>query len=93
MTSSRLSLTFNSDLCRQDKPALSGYCVDGRCSTRNAASYGAGAGQDVEDAYLLSQLLGHPQTTASNIESVSAVYDHVYRPRAQMVWDRSIIAG
>ena len=29
---------------------------------------GAGAGQGLEDAYLLGQLLGHPQTDASNVE-------------------------
>lgn len=28
----------------------------------------AGAGQGVEDAYLLSQLLSHPQTTMDNVE-------------------------
>lgn len=28
---------------------------------------GAGAGQGIEDAYLLSQLLSHPQTTLDNI--------------------------
>lgn len=29
---------------------------------------GAGAGQGIEDAYLLSELLAHPQTTAANVE-------------------------
>lgn len=29
---------------------------------------GAGAGQGIEDAYLLAQLLTHPQTTLDNIE-------------------------
>ena len=29
---------------------------------------GAGAGQGIEDVYLLSQLLSHPQTTTDNIE-------------------------
>lgn len=28
---------------------------------------GAGAGQGIEDAYLLGKLLGHPQTTLANI--------------------------
>ncbi len=30
---------------------------------------GAGAGQGIEDAYLLAQLLGHPQATAENVEA------------------------
>lgn len=29
---------------------------------------GAGAGQGLEDAYLLARLLSHPQTTPSNVE-------------------------
>lgn len=29
---------------------------------------GAGAGQGLEDAYVLTRLLSHPQTTASNVE-------------------------
>jgi hypothetical protein len=29
---------------------------------------GAGAGMGIEDAYVLSQLLSHPQTNISNIE-------------------------
>lgn len=45
---------------------------------------GAGAGQAIEDAVLLSQLLGHPQTTASNIPSVLLAYDRVRVPRATM---------
>ncbi|KZT08532.1 FAD/NAD(P)-binding domain-containing protein [Laetiporus sulphureus 93-53] len=54
---------------------------------------GAGAGQGIEDAYVLAQLLGQPQTTASNIETVLQAYDRVRRPRAQMVWDGSVRAG
>ena len=29
---------------------------------------GAGAGQGIEDAYLLAQLLSDPQTTVANVE-------------------------
>lgn len=29
---------------------------------------GAGAGQCIEDAYVIAQLLGHPGTTSSNLE-------------------------
>ena len=30
--------------------------------------WGAGAGQGLEDAYLLFRLLTHPETTADNVE-------------------------
>ncbi|KAI0935590.1 hypothetical protein AcV5_010477 [Taiwanofungus camphoratus] len=54
---------------------------------------GAGAGQGIEDAYLLARLLGHPQTTANNIETVLLAYDRIRRPRAHMVWEGSVKAG
>ncbi|KAI0361039.1 FAD/NAD-P-binding domain-containing protein [Trametes cingulata] len=54
---------------------------------------GAGAGQGIEDAYLLSRLLGHPHTNTDNVKSVLQVYSEIRRPRAQMVWDRSRLAG
>ncbi|KAH9949948.1 hypothetical protein B0H21DRAFT_776995 [Amylocystis lapponica] len=54
---------------------------------------GAGAGQCIEDAFLLAHLLGHPQTTASNVEHVLQTYDRVRRPRAQMVWEGARSAG
>ncbi|EED78110.1 predicted protein [Postia placenta Mad-698-R] len=54
---------------------------------------GAGAGQCIEDAYVIAQLLGHPGTTGSNIEAVLEAYDRVRRPRAQMVWEGSVKAG
>jgi 2-polyprenyl-6-methoxyphenol hydroxylase-like FAD-dependent oxidoreductase len=33
---------------------------------------GSGAGQGIEDAYLLSQLLSHPQTTKENIQACNS---------------------
>ncbi|KAH9937365.1 uncharacterized protein B0H18DRAFT_1206226 [Fomitopsis serialis] len=54
---------------------------------------GSGAGQGIEDAYILAQLLGHPQTNAGNIEGVLEAYDRWARPRAQMVWEGSLRAG
>ena len=35
---------------------------------------GAGAGQGIEDAYMLARLLANPQTTPSNVE-VSIISD------------------
>lgn len=40
---------------------------------------GAGAGQGLEDAYLISKLLTHPQTTLENLEVI--VIDLVGSPR------------
>lgn len=54
---------------------------------------GAGAGQGLEDAYLLGQLLGHPQTKASNVEAVLRAYASVRQPRAHQVWENSKRAG
>lgn len=54
---------------------------------------GAGAGQGIEDAYLLGKLLGHPQTTLENVDDVLKVYAAVRQPRAQRVWEGSRRAG
>ncbi|KAI0673685.1 FAD/NAD-P-binding domain-containing protein [Trametes maxima] len=54
---------------------------------------GAGAGQGLEDAYVLARLLSHPDATLDNVEAVLKVYSDVRRPRAQSVWDASYRAG
>ncbi|PCH34043.1 FAD/NAD(P)-binding domain-containing protein [Wolfiporia cocos MD-104 SS10] len=54
---------------------------------------GAGAGQGMEDGYILAQLLAHPQTSNTSLESVLRAYDRVRRPRAQMVWNGSYNTG
>ncbi|KAF8973500.1 salicylate hydroxylase [Flammula alnicola] len=54
---------------------------------------GAGVGQGFEDVYVLCQLLGHPGTMTSNLDSVLAVYDGLRPSRANMVLQRSIEAG
>ncbi|KAH9835875.1 uncharacterized protein C8Q71DRAFT_797371 [Rhodofomes roseus] len=54
---------------------------------------GSGAGQGLEDAYVLAGLLGHPQTNAGNVEVVLKAYDRWVRPRARMVWDATFRAG
>ncbi|KAI0697527.1 FAD/NAD-P-binding domain-containing protein [Cytidiella melzeri] len=79
-------------------PPLQSY-VKGKVALLGDAAHGmvphlgAGAGQGIEDAYLLSQLLSHPQTTIDNLESVLEVYDTVRRPRAQSVWEGSVRAA
>ncbi|KAM5536054.1 hypothetical protein V8D89_010312 [Ganoderma adspersum] len=79
-------------------PPLDSY-VKGRVALIGDAAHamlphlGAGAGQGVEDAYILARLLSHPETHAGNLEVVLDTYSRVRRPRAQMVWDDSRNAG
>ncbi|KAI0828955.1 FAD/NAD-P-binding domain-containing protein [Trametes gibbosa] len=54
---------------------------------------GAGAGQGLEDAFVLARLLGNPGTNAGNVEAVLQAYSAIRRPRAQSVWDASYRAG
>jgi len=54
---------------------------------------GAGAGQAMEDAYVLSQLLSHPSTSKEDLEVVLKAYDTVRRPRANSVLRGSYAAG
>jgi salicylate hydroxylase len=53
----------------------------------------SGAGQAIEDAFILSTLLGHKLTNASNIETAIQIYDTVRRPIAEEVADRSLGNG
>ncbi|KAI1793193.1 FAD/NAD(P)-binding domain-containing protein [Ganoderma leucocontextum] len=79
-------------------PPLDSY-VKGRVALIGDAAHamlphlGAGAGQGVEDAYMLARLLSHPETRAGNLTAVLDTYSRVRRPRAQMVWDGSRTAG
>ncbi|MGC6371941.1 salicylate 1-monooxygenase [Pseudomonas sp. K2I15] len=43
---------------------------------------GAGAGQGLEDAWLLARLLGDPRVLEGNVQTVLQVYDAIRRPRA-----------
>ncbi|KAI9056981.1 FAD/NAD-P-binding domain-containing protein [Trametes sanguinea] len=79
-------------------PPLDSY-VKGRVALLGDAAHGmlphlgAGAGQGIEDAYLLARLLSHPDTNVDNIEDVLQVYSQLRKPRAQMVCDRSYHIG
>jgi len=53
----------------------------------------AGAMQAIEDGYVLSALLSHPETTLRNIPLVLQVYDEVRRPIAQEFSRRSLLTG
>ncbi|EMD41848.1 hypothetical protein CERSUDRAFT_90429 [Gelatoporia subvermispora B] len=75
-------------------PLLQTY-VKGRIALLGDAAHGmlphlgAGAGQGLEDAWALAHLLSHPQTNASNIESVLEAYSRMRVSRSQMVWKGS----
>ncbi|KIJ98994.1 hypothetical protein K443DRAFT_189327 [Laccaria amethystina LaAM-08-1] len=46
---------------------------------------GSGAGQAIEDGYVLATILGHPATTRETIGRSMLIYDQVRRPVAQSV--------
>ncbi|KAF8880242.1 salicylate hydroxylase [Gymnopilus junonius] len=54
---------------------------------------GSGAGQAIEDAFILSTLLGHPLTTRDTISRALNIYDHIRRPFALQVQERSRLNG
>ncbi|EKM54255.1 uncharacterized protein PHACADRAFT_146035 [Phanerochaete carnosa HHB-10118-sp] len=54
---------------------------------------GAGAGQSVEDAFILAGLLGHLSVTKNNLEEALRAYDHVRVPFANRVIEGSRNAG
>ncbi|EIM91630.1 FAD/NAD-P-binding domain-containing protein [Stereum hirsutum FP-91666 SS1] len=46
---------------------------------------GAGAGQAMEDAYLLSRILTHPLTTISTLPTALKIYEHIRLPFANEI--------
>lgn len=54
---------------------------------------GSGAGQAVEDAFILGTVLGHPNTTRETISRALEVYDTIRRPLALDVQARSRLSG
>jgi salicylate hydroxylase len=77
---------------------LPGY-VHGRVGLIGDAAHamlphqGAGAGQGLEDAWLLARLLADPQVLTSRPQAVLEVYDAIRRPRACRVQRTSWEAG
>lgn len=55
--------------------------------------HGAGAGQAIEDAYILSGILSAPSITRTTLVQALRAYDTVRRPRAEVVLRRSREAG
>ncbi|PSR73282.1 hypothetical protein PHLCEN_2v10860 [Hermanssonia centrifuga] len=54
---------------------------------------GSGAGQAIEDAYILGSLLGHPSTTLDTLPHALKAYEHVRLPLANNVLTCSRDAG
>ncbi|KAL0577537.1 hypothetical protein V5O48_004435 [Marasmius crinis-equi] len=54
---------------------------------------GTGAGQAIEDAYILAELLGHPLTTRGTIPRALRAYDSVRRPWAQDIAEKARLNG
>ncbi|KAL5523639.1 hypothetical protein ACEPAG_7812 [Sanghuangporus baumii] len=58
-----------------------------------APHQGAGAGQAIEDAYVLAKLLGNPLATREALALVLLAYEHVRRPMANAVLQGSRDSG
>lgn len=66
--------------------ARSRIAILGDAAHASTPHQGAGAGQAIEDAHVLAELLGDPRvTTAEHIVAAFRGYDAVRRPRSQRV--------
>ncbi|KAJ7923468.1 hypothetical protein B0H13DRAFT_1979915 [Mycena leptocephala] len=54
---------------------------------------GSGAGQAIEDAYILATVLGHRSTTRANIPRALQIFDEIRRPAAAAVMEASRMNG
>lgn len=54
---------------------------------------GSGAGQAIEDAYMLGLLLGHPSVTLDKVPIALAVYQQIRLPFANRIQRLSELAG
>ncbi|KAF5362393.1 hypothetical protein D9756_002183 [Leucocoprinus leucothites] len=53
----------------------------------------SGAGQAIEDAFILATLLGHKLVNLSNVQTALSIYDTVRRPVAEEVAEKSLVNG
>lgn len=73
----------------QDKPYFCGrLCIMGDAAHATTPHMGAGAGMAIEDAHMLSGLLGSIET-ASDVGKAFQAFDRARRPRTQEVIQRS----
>ncbi|KAM5532659.1 hypothetical protein V8D89_013703 [Ganoderma adspersum] len=64
----------------QGRVALVGDAAHAMCP-----HLGAGAGQCIEDAFMLAQLLARPDITKANVSAALQVYDEIRRPFTQTI--------
>jgi salicylate hydroxylase len=70
--------------------ARSRLAILGDAAHASTPHQGAGAGQAIEDAHILAELLGDPRVIeARDVISAFQAYDAVRRPRSQMVVNNS----
>jgi salicylate hydroxylase len=67
-------------------------CMMGDAAHASTPHQGQGAGMAFEDAYILSQLIGHART-ADDLEGSFRAFDAVRRPRTQRLVETSREAG
>lgn len=74
-----------------EHPPISTFCrsrvaILGDAAHASTPHQGAGAGQAIEDAHVLAELLGDPRvTTAQDVIAAFRAYDEIRRPRSQKV--------
>ncbi|KAK0631395.1 hypothetical protein B0T14DRAFT_419931 [Immersiella caudata] len=78
-----------------DRPYYKGrVCLLGDSAHAMTPNLGAGAGQAIEDGYVLAALMGErPPRTGEDVERVFRAYDAVRRPRTQEVVRLSELCG
>jgi len=65
----------------------------GDAAHANTPHQGTGAGQAIEDAYILSTVLGHRLTTRETMTRALLIYDHIRRPFSHKVQERARLNG
>lgn len=80
------------DYRHQEKFCRGRVCLLGDAAHATTPHLGAGAGQAMEDAYVLSSLLGKAEK-AEDLPIVFQAYDAVRRPRTQRVVESSRLSG
>ena len=74
-----------------EQPSLTTFCksrvaIIGDAAHASTPHQGAGAGQAIEDAHVLAEILADPQVTETNdFAAALQAYDSVRRPRSQQV--------
>ncbi|KAG6810474.1 hypothetical protein H0H92_011709 [Tricholoma furcatifolium] len=68
-----------------DSFASGGVALIGDAAHAMEPHQGSGAGQAIEDAYILATVLGHPSTTRATLHDALQIFDNIRRPQAQRV--------